>query len=161
MNWYAFQTKPRNEKKVAKSLEMKGFEVFLPLQKLVRQWSDRKKKIQDPLFKSYIFIHVDEEDRQRAVATYGVVRCLYWLGKPAIVREEEIVAIRQFIGELDYVAEEAIERLEPGDLITITSGYFKGTTGQYLTYQGNQVILNIESLGQLIRVTLPAQQIVA
>jgi transcription antitermination factor NusG len=71
------------------------------------------------------------------------------------------VAIRQFIGELDYVAEEAIERLEPGDLITITSGYFKGTTGQYLTYQGNQVILNIESLGQLIRVTLPAQQIVA
>ncbi|MEM9053567.1 MAG: UpxY family transcription antiterminator, partial [Bacteroidota bacterium] len=147
---------PRYEKKVATSLERKGFEVYLPLKKVVRQWSDRRKKVQEPLFKSYVFICVDEANRQSALMTEGVVRYLYWCGKPAVVRGHEIEAIREFLGETEDIEEHKIEFL-PGSEIEIKWGAFRGEKGECLARQGDYLILLIESLGQVIKAEIPVR----
>ena len=101
MSWYVLYTKPRNEKKTATLLQEKGITVFCPLQETIRQWTDRKKKIQEPLFKSYIFVHLKDYETQQVnvLTTRGAVRFLWWQGKPGVVRDEEIEAIQYFLNE--------------------------------------------------------------
>ena len=159
MNWLVIHTKPRHEKRVAEDLEAKRFEVYLPLKKVVRQWSDRRKKVQEPLFKSYVFIHVSEEQRAEALMTYGVVRYLYWCGSPAVVRDEEIDAIRTFLGETEYLEEDKIEYVV-GDEVEIKLGAFRGAKGEYLSRQGDHLILLIDSLGQYIKAEVPVRYLV-
>lgn len=159
MSWYVIHTKPRFEKKVATALERKGFEVYLPLRKIVKQWSDRKKKIQEPLIKSYVFINMEAKGREQSLTTPGVVRFLFWLGKPAVVKQQEIDAMRQFLGELDYLPEKSWYYLSEGDKLEVESGVFKKKTGAFIARQGNNILLNINSLGQVIRVQIPIQHL--
>lgn len=159
MRWLVIHTKPRHEKKVAESLQRKGFEVYLPLKKIVRQWSDRRKKVQDPLFKSYVFIKVNEEQQRAALMTYGVVRYLYWCGAPAVVRDHEIDAIREFLGETEFIEEDKIVFL-PGSEVEIKWGSFRGEKGECLARQGDHLILLIESLGQVIKAEVPVRYLV-
>ena len=79
--WYAVYTKPRWEKKVASLLARKDIEQYCPVNKVVRQWSDRRKMVEEPLFKLYVFIRVKESDFVTVKQTDGVVKMLYWLGK--------------------------------------------------------------------------------
>ena len=88
--WFALYTKPRWEKKVNQLLIDKGVECYCPLNKVKRKWSDRTKTLEEPLFKSYVFVKVTEEERTKVRLTNGVVNFVYWNGKPAIVREKEI-----------------------------------------------------------------------
>ena len=97
MNWYVVYTKPKWEKKVAEQLEKFGIECYCPIIEKVQQWSDRKKKVQVPLFNSYVFVNIEESDRNLVFQSTGVVRYLFWLGKPAIVRDEEIKVIKQWL----------------------------------------------------------------
>ena len=83
--WYAVYTKPRWEKKIDSVLARKGIESWCPLQKVQRQWSDRKKTIEEPLFKSYVFVHVDEQERVKVLMTDGVLNYVFYLGKPAAI----------------------------------------------------------------------------
>ena len=98
--WYAVYTKPRWEKKVAELLARQGMEQYCPLNKVQRQWSDRKKTIEEPLFKSYVFIHVKEDALLNVKQTDGVINLLYWLGKPAVIKDFEIEAIRNFLSSI-------------------------------------------------------------
>lgn len=159
MPWFAIHTKPKSEKKVAESLSKKGYEIYLPLRKVIRQWSDRKKKVQEPLIKSYVFINCEIQNREMALLIPGVVRFLFWDGKPAEVRNSEIEAMRQFLGELDYMPDDKWELLKTGEVVSISDGILKNSRGEYLTKQGNKLLLNIESLGQMIRVEIPAQHV--
>src|SRR6266508_486030 len=97
--WYALYTKPRWEKKVDSILLRKGIESWCPLQKVERQWSDRKKIIEDPLFKSYVFVHIEEEERLIVLQTDGVLNFVHYLNKPAIIRDEEIALIKSYLLE--------------------------------------------------------------
>ena len=99
MPWYVLHTKPRNEKKVTRLLEQKGVRVYCPLRESIRQWSDRKKKVAEPVFKSYVFVYMDDykEENVKVLMTAGTVRFLWWVGKPGVVREEEIQAIKDFL----------------------------------------------------------------
>jgi len=99
MNWFAIYTKPRWEKKVAGSIEKKGFEVYCPLNKVRRKWSDRFKVVEEPLFKSYVFVKLDLADQTRIRLTEGVVNFIYWQGSPAIVRNVEIEMIKKFLNQ--------------------------------------------------------------
>src|ERR1700733_7578238 len=92
-SWYAVHTRPRWEKKVAGLLAKKKLEFYCPLNKVQRQWSDRKKIVTEPLFSSYVFVHIDETEQVPVRVTDGVINFVYWLGKPAVVRNEEILAI--------------------------------------------------------------------
>lgn len=125
MNWYALYTKPRWEKKVAKELEQNGIECYCPTVTEVRQWSDRKKKVTTPLFKSYVFVRLTEKERARVFDVPGVVQYIFWLGKPAIIRDVEIETIKRWL-EDDRVEDVEIGHLTPGDKITISGGSFKG-----------------------------------
>ena len=88
--WLAVYTKPRWEKRVNQLLHEKGVESYCPLNKVRRKWSDRIKTIEEPLFKSYVFVKVNEPDRTSVRMTNGVINFVYWNGKPAVIKEKEI-----------------------------------------------------------------------
>ena len=96
--WHVLYTKPRNEKKVAERLSNAGYTVYCPLQKVRRQWSDRVKVVEEPLFKGYLFIHIEMKIRDEVFTFPGTVRYLFWLRRPAVVREEEIHTIQKWLG---------------------------------------------------------------
>lgn len=152
-DWYVLYTRARNEKKVAQRLHP-HYEVYCPLVTTVRQWSDRKKKVSEPLFKSYVFVRVSETGRQEVLKTPGVVCYVYWLGKPARVREEEIDAIKRFTEETESAD---VLSIEYNDTVQIDWGLFKGQEGKFLARQGDHLILLVESLGQLVKAEVPVR----
>ena len=145
MNWYAIYTKPRNEKKVAENLQSLGVEAYCPTVSLVKQWSDRKKTIIQPLLSSYVFVKVDEKCREKVFQVPGVVRYLYWLGKPAVVREEEILAMKQVLQE--KYRQVCVNGVVSGEKITIKEGVFKGQIATFVEQKNNKTVLMLDSLG--------------
>lgn len=144
--WTAFYTKPRNEKKVSERLGDLGYEIFCPVRTVLKQWSDRKKKVKEPLFTSYIFARVDEVLRQEILRDQGVVSSVFWLGKPVVVRDSEIRAIDDFLSENPEA--DAVSRIfHEGEKLQITDGPLRGETGELLKIKGTKLILTIESLG--------------
>ncbi len=95
--WYVVYTRPRWEKKVASLLQQKNIEHYCPLNKVLKQWSDRKKVVMEPLFKGYVFVAVDEHHKWDIKKIDGILNYVYWLGKPARVKETEIDTIRMFL----------------------------------------------------------------
>jgi transcription antitermination factor NusG len=92
---------PRWEKKIDSVLIRKGMESWCPLQKIERQWSDRKKVIEDPLFKSYVFVRIDDTERAKVLMTDGVLNFVHYLGKPAVIKNEEVETIKKYLAEKD------------------------------------------------------------
>jgi signal transduction histidine kinase len=92
--WFAIYTKPRWEKKIDAVLIRKGVNSWGPIQKTERFWSDRKKIIDEPLFRSYVFVQIDATERATVLSTPGVLNFVYYVGKPAIIRDEEIEIIK-------------------------------------------------------------------
>src|SRR5580693_7123569 len=97
--WYVVYTKPRWEKKVYRLFEERRIEAYCPLNRVRKKWSDRVKWVEEPLFKSYVFVNVVEEELTEIRLVNGVVNFVYWLGKPAVVKEKEIEVIRKFLNE--------------------------------------------------------------
>ena len=145
MNWYALYTKPRNEKKVEEQLHKMGLEVFCPKVTVVKQWSDRKKRVSQPLIPSYVFVKIKEQERDLVFSVSGVVRYLFFLGKPAIIKESEINAMKETLNH-DF-KEVGVMDLEKGQKFTIEEGTFKGQEATFLEQKGNKIILRLESLG--------------
>ncbi len=145
MNWYALYTKPRNEKKVEEQLHKMGLEVFCPKVSVVKQWSDRKKRVSQPLIPSYVFVKIKEQERDLVFSVSGVVRYLFFLGKPAIIKESEINAMKETLNH-DF-KEVGVMDLEKGQKFTIEEGTFKGQEVTFLEQKGNKIILRLESLG--------------
>jgi transcription antitermination factor NusG len=145
-NWYAVYTKPRWEKKVHSRLEEKGIEAYSPLNRVRKKWSDRMKWVEEPLFKSYVFVKIAEEDKTRVRMVDGVVNFVYWLGKPAIIKNVEIEAIRNFLNEYDEVVAEPIE-LAKNMKVTIRGGALMDKEGKVIQVFNNKVQVVIESIG--------------
>ena len=145
---HVFYCRSRAEKKAKLRLEMDGFKVFLPISKELRQWSDRKKWVEEVLFRSYVFVNIDLEKQSGLVRrTFGVVNFVYWLHKPAVIQDAEILAIRQFLS--DHLEVETIgTTAKIGDYITIESGPLTGQTAKIVGLKNkHEVRLKIESLG--------------
>lgn len=149
-NWQVICVKPRFEKKTAERLENKGIPVYCPTVTNIRQWSDRKKKVQVPLFSKYLFVQLPEKERKRVFEVPGVIRYLYWLKKPAIVRNEEIQLIKKWLSKEGASAE--IENLSRGDHLRIESGPFKGQRGITEHIGGNKIQLILMDLGVKISI---------
>ena len=144
--WYAVYTKPRWEKKVNKLLLEKNIESYCPLNKVNKKWSDRMKIVEEPLFKSYVFVRVEDEEQVKVRMTNGVVNFVYWQGKPAVVRDEEINVIRKFLNEYKNVYTQPIE-LKPDMDVRIQRGVLMDKQAKIISVQGNKVQVNIESIG--------------
>ncbi|MEA3296034.1 MAG: UpxY family transcription antiterminator, partial [Patescibacteria group bacterium] len=125
--WYAVYTRSRFEKKVNEKLIEKDIEVFLPLQKTVRQWSDRKKTVEIPLIRSYVFVKINFNDYLKVLDTYGVVRFMTYIrnSNPAPIPREQINNLR-ILTKTDSDIEVTCEKLNPGDKIKVTSGLLNG-----------------------------------
>lgn len=149
--WYVLYTKPKAEKKVAATLEHINLEVYCPLSTEIHQWSDRKKKVTVPLFRSYVFVRLKPSERNKVFEVPGVIKYLYWLGKPAIVRDVEIQTIKDW---LDGNAAEKItvEQLSPGDKIIIRSGAFKNEEAIIREVGPKRVRLILSKLGYSISI---------
>lgn len=146
MPWYALYTKPRWEKKVASQLEKQEFTIYCPVMKVQRQWSDRKKTVIEPVFRGYIFIHCITEKLWESLATNGVVNVVRYLGKPAIIRDEEIDTIKKFLDEFENIEVQNIA-LEPASRVRIRSGVMMNYEGIIVEVYGNRAVVKIDSLG--------------
>jgi transcription antitermination factor NusG len=153
-DWFALYTKPRWEKKVDNLLNQKGFESYCPLNKVKKQWSDRVKLVEEPLFKSYVFVKISAEEQSSIRAVNGVVNFVYWLGKPAVIRESEIENIKRFLNEYEDV-QIAPLTVEVGDEILVTTGPLMDKTGTVKRILKNRVELVIECLGYKLTANLP------
>lgn len=147
LNWYAVYTKPRWEKKVAAILEEKGIENYCPLNKVVKQWSDRKKVILEPIFKSYVFVRVPEESKWDLRQIHGIINFVYWLGKPARVKEEDILTIRKFLNEFSDVTVEEAAPLAVNTKVRVKQGILMNYHGILIELSGNRAKVRIETLG--------------
>ena len=145
--WLAIYTKPRWEKKVHQLLSAKGVESYCPLNKVKRKWSDRVKTIEEPLFKSYVFVKVTDDDRTKVRLTNGVVNFVYWNGKPAIIREKEIQTIKRFLDEHENVMVRPMEFAKDQQVL-ILSGTFMDRHATVLDVRKKEVKVAIESMGQ-------------
>lgn len=155
--WYAVYTKPRWEKKVNAKLLNKGVESWCPVQKLQRQWSDRKKIIEDPLFKSYVFVHIDDTERTKVLMTEGALQFIYYLKKPAVIRDEEIELIRSYLLEKDVqITVQNLKQFEEKDLVIISKGVFMDAEGVVIKGGKRKVYVKLDSLDQLMIVEFPA-----
>jgi len=147
-NWYVLYTKPRNEKKAALDLEKMGVTVYCPLVTEIHHWSDRKKKVEVPLIKSYIFVQIEEKNREIVFQAPGIVRYIFWLHKPAIVREQDIDTLKEWLsGE---ITEAHVERLQQGDRMLIPSGPLQGKEGVVEQINKNRIQLLMPDLGMKI-----------
>lgn len=148
MKWFVLYTKPNYELKVAQGINTLGINVYCPTYTKIKYYSDRKKKVQKPLLPSYLLVQLSEQDRPKVFAIPGVVRYLFWLGKPAVVREEEITLLKK---NLAGVFDEAmISKMSVGKEYTIPSGPFKGQTGNVIDVLKNKLRLELPSLGLFV-----------
>ncbi len=139
--WYVLYTRSRFEKKVYNSLCEMGIDAYLPLYKTLRHWKDRKKWVEEPLFRSYCFVNVNTKQYQDVLSVPGVVRYVWFNGKPAIITEEEIRLIK--------IACNSSYKIEPvltidfklGQKVIIIKGIFKNYVGEIIEFKGKNRIL--------------------
>ena len=147
--WLAIYSRPRWEKKVAQLLSEKGLESYCPLNKVRRKWSDRVKLVEEPLFKSYIFVKVNDEDRTEVRMTPGVINFVYWNGKPAVVKEKEINTIKNFLNEYENVEVKPMT-LALNQRVKITAGPLMDQEGEVIGVSRKTVKVAIDSLGYVL-----------
>ena len=151
MSWFALYTRPKSEKKVTEQLANIGIEAYCPMVTEIKQWSDRKKKVETPLIRSYVFVNLEEKERNNVFQVHGIVRYLYWLGKPAIIQDHEISALKDSLkGMLTSVE---VEGIQPGDSLTIPKGPFQGKEGIVAQVEKRKIRLVLKELGVLITIT--------
>ena len=153
MNWYVVYTKPKWEKKVAEQLTNGGIECYCPLIIQERQWSDRKKKVEVPLFNSYVFVRLAENDRNAVFLSSGVVRYLFWLSKPAVVRDEEINVIKKWLNTSDAI-DLMVDTYKIGDAIEVESGPFTAQKAVVQEINKTHYVLYLESLGCVLKMKI-------
>lgn len=151
MPWFVIYTKSRSEKKVAIQLKKKDIEVYCPLRMVKRKWSDRVKLVEEPLFKSYCFVNLDEADRAKVFGVAGVVGYLFWLKKPAVVKPHEIDLIKAMLNDFDHEYLEAVS-FSPTDRVQVNSGPFMDEEGEVVATQGRKIVLRLESMAMSIEV---------
>jgi len=159
-SWYVLYTKPRNEKKVAERLSAAGYNVYCPLHKVKRQWSDRMKVVEEPLFKSYLFIQIEDHRRDEVFTFPGTVRYLFWLRRPAQVRQVEIHTIQKWLGEYNH-EDIDISAILPGDLVRITSGQFSGEEAVLLDRRSHKAVVQLKQLGLQLTLSLSNNDLLA
>jgi transcription antitermination factor NusG len=155
LEWNAVYTRHQHEKSVAEILAGNGLETFLPTYNTVRQWSDRKKELAMPLFPCYVFVRSSFERRFRIITTPGVHSVVMFAGRPAVISELEIDAIRKAVDSRLKV--EPHPFLQCGDWVRVTSGPLTDVEGILIRKKGSfRLILSAELLGKSIAVEIDA-----
>ena len=152
--WFILYTKPKQEIKVAEQLREMNISCFCPTVTIFKQYSDRKKKILKPLLPSYVFVFIEEGKRNDVFTVYGIVRYMFWLGKPATVRQSEIELMKQYLNGIYQSV--SLTKFTRGQLYKISEGVFSGKTGKVVETKKNKIKLEIQSLGMFVTLRLKA-----
>jgi transcription antitermination factor NusG len=140
-------------------LEKAGFDVYLPLRKVLKYWSDRKKWVEEPLFSSYIFVCITEAEYYDVLNIPGAVRYVTFEGKAVEIPPQQIEAIKQFISTGEELPEIDL-KLSPGDKVNIIAGPMKGIEGELVNIMGKKKVrIEINGLGRAVYIELPASYI--
>lgn len=158
--WYVLCTKARSEKKVTHRLSKAGFKVYCPLRRYSRQWTDRIKVVEEPLFKSYIFIQIEDHRRDEVFAFPGTVRYLFWMHRPAQVRQVEINTIQKWLGDYNH-KDIDISHIKPGDYVYISSGQFFGKEAVLLDQTKYRATVKLKELGIQLSLSLSNNDLLA
>ena len=154
--WYPVYTYARAEKKAFQALTKKGLETYLPLHRQLKQWSDRKKWVEEPFIKSYLFVRIKEHEQTEVLMTKGIARFIYFSGKIASMPDRQIDELKLLMAS-PYELEITEDDLQPGEKIMIKAGPLKGLTGEIISYRSQkQLALRLENLGYSIIVQVAA-----
>ena len=158
--WYPLYTKPRHEFKAEEQLKGCGIEFFLPKVTRIKQWSDRKKKVTEPLFSGYIFVRGNERERLLALEQYAIVRSIFFEGAPAIVPDWQIENLQKMLENGTDV--EVTDRMKVGTTVKIISGPFKDVEGiiYELPNQERMLAITIDLLRRSVVVRIPTDSLV-
>jgi transcriptional antiterminator RfaH len=157
--WYPVYTHARAEKKACQALVNKGIETYLPLHRQLKQWSDRKKWVEEPLIKSYLFVRIRDHEQAAVLMTKGIARFIYFSNQVASMPDRQVEELKLLMAS-PYELEITEENLQPGEKIMIKAGPLKGIAGEIIAYRSQkQLILRLESLGCSIIVHVSASLI--
>ncbi len=160
MNWFAFYTKPRCEFKAAAYLKDIEIEHYLPVVERESQWSDRKKRVIEPVIRSYVFAKVSEKDRLLVMENQYIIRTLFFAGKPAIIPDWQIENLRSFLEKTQEVW--VHNGILKGAKVKVISGPFEGVVGEIAhSPDGDTIFVTLEFMNRTIVAKLPRESVVA
>ncbi len=158
--WHVIYTRSRSEKKVSKELTSKHIECFLPLQKKLRQWKDRKKWVETPLLPGYCFVHITPKEYDKVLQTKNVVCYVRFEGKAAIIPDNQIDALKKMLQQFDFDITVSNENFEAGKKVKVIGGPLAGLQGELIGVRGkNKFILRFEQINNSFLVEVPAQML--
>ncbi len=159
--WHALYIKSRAEKKALSDLQLKEIEAFLPLQRKLRQWSDRKKWVDMPLIPGYLFVKVSRKEYDLALqSSFHVVTYVRFEGKAAVIPEQQIEYLKLLLKQNNLDIEITQEKLEPGQLIEVIAGPLIGLRGKLLQRNGKKkVAIELEDIGHSALVEISVNDI--
>ncbi|MDQ7817750.1 MAG: UpxY family transcription antiterminator [Melioribacteraceae bacterium] len=159
-HWFALYTKPRHEFKALEQIRALSIEVYLPTIIVKKKWSDRKKKVEEPIFRGYIFIYADGHERLISIQQSSIVRTICFNGKPSIIPEWQIENLRRLLSEKPEVF--VTDKIEVGAKVRITDGPFSDVIGIVTEYKKGEKYLavSIDLLRRSVLVRLPEESIV-
>lgn len=153
-SWFAVYVKSKSEKKVAAEFQKSGIHYFLPLIKELRQWSDRKKWVEVPLFRSYVFVHIEPKDYYNVLSVFGAVRYVTFEGKAVAIPDQQIEAVRYYLNGKDFDPIDD-KSWEKGQKVEIISGSLTGLSGELVEVKGkHKVKVEIEAVGSSILIEI-------
>ena len=158
--WHVIYTRSRAEKKVHEELVRKNIESFLPLQKRLRQWKDRKKWVEMPLMSGYCFVNISRKEYAEVLKTDNVVCYITFEGKAAVIPESQINALKQMLRQYDFEVNVSTEDFEPGKKVEVIAGPLIGLQGELIEARGkNKFMLRFEQINSAFTVEVPADQL--
>lgn len=153
-SWYAVYTRSRSEKRLMELLAGKGIEAYVPMRKVMHQWSDRKKLVDEPLIRSYCFVRVVQAEYYEVLNTQGAVRYVWFAGKPAVIPDRQIEALKIITGA-SVEAECIPDTFRPGATVRVTAGPLQGLSGELVTIANKKkVIVRIDHLNQVVTLSI-------
>ncbi len=157
--WYVLYTRPKHEFKAEVQFQGNNILYYLPVMSTKRQWSDRKKKIIEPVFRGYIFIFATEKERLKAISQTSIINSINFNGKPAIVPEEQIEGLKKILEKEKNVF--VSEELAVGSRVKVLAGPFEGVTGTVYNSENNErmISITIDLLHRSVSVKLPAESV--
>jgi transcription antitermination factor NusG len=158
--WHVVYTRSRAEKKVQQELIFKNIENFLPIQKKLRQWKDRKKWVEMPLMSGYCFVHITRKEYDLVLQTNNVVSYVRFEGKAATIPDSQIEYLKQMLKQYDFEVEVTAENFAPGKKVEVVEGPLIGLRGELIEARGkNKFIIRFSQINSIFSVEVPANQL--
>lgn len=158
--WYAIYTRANGEKKLLDNLREKNIECYLPMRKVLKFWSDRKKWVEEPLFKCYIFVKVSYKEFFNALNTPGAVCYVSFGGRAQSIPEVQINNIKLFLAQSDHEVTLSYERLQKGTNVEVLHGSLKGIIGEVINIYGQtRLVIRVDSMSCSLHVNISREEV--